>query len=453
MIKKSKKYISLIFNEYNHFKTDLIGGILLVYIIWFPILSIIWYFFWIIWMVILITSLSFWSVYFFSIFIDFWKPNWWTTKLKISDLINIFAISFVSLWFVWFWAYKFASSQFDIYFYLWLAAGIAIPSSLYIYEIITKWWNIVNYIDISILVKYDAYYPVMIDNLEFISSKNKKKIVFKHLNWIFDTSKKYMEYDKFENFNLKNKYFLETKQIPENGNNSLHDYEIHESTDSFNLNYYSFVEDKFYSDCFPLALNDLLEWEKSINGKRFIRDVTLRIFPWWNMILLNHENRLISNFTKIETLKINAKNKESYIDDYIKKIDFNWTKKELLSELKSKEIKKRTDSMIKEMKFYNRILEIENKEKIVNITDGIYNEFRYKTWTRSRWPLPYTINFKKISAFYTIYLNKVEIADQISEIELKKDDVVNLSINKNILKIKVNKTEIYNWEIEIYKDN
>jgi hypothetical protein len=148
--------------------------------------------------------------------------------------------------------------------------------------------------------------------LVFTNSNNSQQVKYDDIQGI-GHFKHFYTYDEFYQLNLKEQFNNELNSVTSNDSVTHHKTPtIPIGTNEFRLSWYSFIDDKYYSDTFLFPWEKLVTNKRQIDLQKFIREITLHIFPGGNVYLLNSGKQLIMNYTKVTETEISSQRRDEF---------------------------------------------------------------------------------------------------------------------------------------------
>lgn len=149
-----------------------------------------------------------------------------------------------------------------------------------------------NYMDLTLDIFHFNEYPIYIDHLKFINSKKKRetlvRVPYESIFYNKDVLSKIGVGERIRSYDIRT--FNKTVNIPV-------------GTDFFELSYYSFVENIYYTDTFPFSFEKFTSINK-YSGKKQVKSVDMIIKPEGNVDILISPNDLLFPFSNVESKNI-----------------------------------------------------------------------------------------------------------------------------------------------------
>ncbi|MBT4760599.1 MAG: hypothetical protein HOO06_02775 [Bdellovibrionaceae bacterium] len=351
-------------------------------------------------------------------------------------------------------------------------------------------------VSMDVQVSYDFRNPVYINELKFINSKKNITNEYPYINGV-GGPKPFIAKSTYKGLSLKDR-FLKNKVTLHDGSKAghgrksdSHKYQIPLGTDKFILSWYSYIEDKYYSDEFPFPYEKMkIERKYNLAYDRYTRiiedPVTLHLWPGGSVSLyqpsesilngLGDGQKGLANYVKVVTKNIDVPQKEQYFDYIINNTEFQGTPLELKSELEELKNEKFDKKFIDRIVFYDWTLIISNVEDSksdskdtsmnVKFLDSHYNHIKTVTGKNYRSSLPQVVVFRANRKEYAIYFDMIQLVSIVKkhvqptsktqnkpaisfEIIYGKENYQHTKINLIMGETKVN---FEYWQIEITYD-
>lgn len=321
----------------------------------------------------------------------------------------------------------------------------------------------------EIIIAHPKDFPILIDRIKFCNSKTKEAF---HVSYNFyETDRKLYQIeglpDKSQFMQSQRYYTQKTKHL------------IPISFDSFELSWYSILENKFYKDIFPIDTKNLKIGE-NYDKQLTINDFLIHILPNGHVDLLKREytnyTHLISyfdiKFRSVEGQSIDSiwKNNSQVEQQYLNSQNLNFR----FEKLKRGTVTKLTPEEILSFRSvfsFGINIEIDKKDKNSNtlknikIIDFYLNQYSRSVnflRTASEKPLPSLIRIEILDNeeekhWVSIVFDKKKLFDQYTNfIKINNKDVLfqvnlnieNVSKSKIWLKSKGQKISIDGWDIK-----
>ncbi|MDO6759711.1 hypothetical protein Q4566_05820 [Tamlana sp. 2_MG-2023] len=204
------------------------------------------------------------------------------TSFRVESLLPY--LKFAALYaFIGYGAFCFSQMEHGVegYKIKWLVCTLILvgyPAYLFASEVISESNTKLKYYKTDIVIAHPVDFPVQIDQLRFFDSKTKKST---------PTHYRYMENDlilsDFEGLDVENNPFRSHRYYKEGISRYLPI-----SFDSFELSWYSILEQRFYKDVFRLDQEKLKTRQES-EGQMVISDMLINILPKGHVDLLKRE--------------------------------------------------------------------------------------------------------------------------------------------------------------------
>lgn len=318
---------------------------------------------------------------------------------------------------------------------IWFAVITLVPFGLFSAHYIPQAYNIINFINMDLDITYHNSYPIYIEEVKFINSKNKSESI---LGRLYGTSKKsvMLKHQDLEKMSLKEKLNAELMTMSSYSSkfSFQNPSQIPVGADGFIISWYSLIEDRYYSDTFPFPLEKFDSGIVRANAQRFIHHPTVHLIPNGSAVVYSSNMFNILNFHKIEFESIDDEKKSNFRKSFFKDVQFEGTTSELETELDFIKKENQLEDLKRQNTFLNWSLIIEGrtKESTISIIDSIYNRFTCKTNTVNRGPTPRVISFSSDKYKYEFYLDTYKALDLIEDhLSKEKDAKVILRVDFN----------------------
>ncbi len=316
---------------------------------------------------------------------------------------------------------------------------------------LTQSYEILHFISMDTTVTSHKMYPIYIDELVFTNTKNSQHVKYDDINGI-GHSKKLYTYGEFYQLSLKEQYNEELNSVTSNGSVTHHKTpKIPIGTNEFSLSWYSFVDDKYYSDTFLFPMEKLDTNKRYPDLQKFIREITLHIFPGGNAYLLNHDKQQILNYTRVTERDISPQRREEFYQAYFESVEFDGSEKNLRDELNLIKQKNVLKDLLEAQAYFNWSFQhnLTNEVNKVSAVDFGYIQHNRISKGEYRGPLPRVLKISTQDFRFEIYIDGSTLIKMINENIKDRASSMVLQVNFNAAASAVNNIKLISGEDEI----
>ena len=320
---------------------------------------------------------------------------------------------------------------------------------------LTQSYEILHFISMDVTVTSHKMYPIYIDELVFSNTRNSNQVKYDGIHGV-GHSRNFFSHDEFYQLSHKEQFEQELNAVTTNYLVTRRDSpKIPLGTNEFKLSWYSFVDDRYYSDTFLFPMEKLDTHERYLDLQKFIREITLHVFPGGNVYLLNHDKQQVLNYTKVTEREISDQRREEFYQAYFESVEFDGSDTDLRDELDQIKQKQVLKDLLELKDYFNWSLNhnLGDAVKKVEAVDFGYIKYDRIRKGEYRGPFPRVLKILTQDFRFEIYIDGRALIKMINENINDRNASMVLNINFNATASAINSLKLINGEVEILIDS
>lgn len=314
----------------------------------------------------------------------------------------------------------------------------SLPIGYFLWRFLEDASPALKYISMDFQISNDYRHPVFVDSVSFVNSRTGKQVTYGYLN-AFANSDEFIPCKIFEAMSLRDQFRHRLEFLHDGSSAGLSPksdsdkYQIPIGTDQFVISWYSFVEDKYYSDSFDFPLSKLkIDKVFNLSYHRYVRQanlLTLQLFPGGLASLTSglsssstqYGGKVLANYGKIAEKPLEQYRKEEFLAEYLRRREYKGSAEELRQELTHLKQMKISQRLQDQLVLYDWSVSLHKKgektgESItpnVEVISGHNEQLKTRMDSNLRSSLPLVLEFYFEKGWYDIYFNSDELTSMV----------------------------------------